>query len=113
MHPEIYGKRKKNQIKQNKAVVQLLTGQECNAKFVLEYFDQATTDCGTCNHCVKKNLNYKKPEKKLLELCHERTTVAWLMNLSGMTEKSINTFVNNAQNEELIHINGRWIQKNK
>jgi hypothetical protein len=30
-----------------------------------------------------------------------------------MTEKSINTFVNNAQNEELIHINGRWIQKNK
>jgi len=113
MHPEIYGKRKRNQIKQNKAVVQLLTGRECNAKFVLKYFDQVTTDCGTCNHCVQKNQNYKNSEKKLLELCRKKTTISWLMNLTGMPEKSINKFVNDAQNEELIHINGRWIQKNE
>jgi ATP-dependent DNA helicase RecQ len=113
MNPEIYGKRKRNNIKQNKAVQQLITGSDCNSKFVLEYFDQLGTDCGNCNHCIHKDQTQKKSEKKLLELCHKKTTVSWLMNLTGMSESSVNKFVNNSQNEELIQINGRWIQKNE
>lgn len=108
MHPEIYGKRKRNNINQNKAVQNLITGSDCNSKFVLDYFDQISKDCGNCNHCIHKA---KKTEKKLLELCQQKTTVAWLMNLTGMSENSINKFVNAAENEELIEIQGRWIQK--
>ena len=50
-------------------------------------------------------------DENLLAHCTNETTVAWLMNLSGLSENRINTFINNSQNEELIHINGRRIQK--
>ena len=60
---KFYGKRKRNNIKQNKAVQQLITGSDCNSKFVLEYFDQLGTDCGNCNHCIHKDQTQKKSEK--------------------------------------------------
>ena len=113
MHPEIYGKRKRNHIKQNKAVQQLITGSSCNAKFILEYFDQLSEACGNCNHCTHNKQKPKVSEKELLELCRNKTTVSWLMNLTGMPESNINKFVNDAQNEELIQIDGRWILKNE
>jgi ATP-dependent DNA helicase RecQ len=113
MHPEIYGKRKRNHIKQNKAVQQLITGSSCNAKFILEYFDQLSEVCGNCNHCTHNKQKTKVSEKELLELCRNKTTVSWLMNLTGMPESNINKFVNDAQNEELIQIDGRWILKNE
>jgi len=47
----------------------------------------------------------------LLEYCKEKTTASWLMNRTGLSENSIIDFINHAQNEELIELNGLWIQK--
>ena len=111
MHPDIYGKRKKNHLEQIKAIVKLIKGNECNAMTILDYFGQDTKSCGNCNHCIQKNQALKNIDENLLAHCTNETTVAWLMNLSGLSENRINTFINNSQNEELIHINGRRIQK--
>ena len=111
MRPEIYGRRKKNHQHQIQAVHQLITGIECNSKFILEYFGQQAENCGHCNHCVQLSNPNNNTSKKLLKLCENKTNISWLMNLTGLPESKLNDFVNKAQNEELISINNKWIQK--
>ena len=111
MHPEIYSQRKKNYQHQLKAIQDLIKGQKCNSKFILEYFDQISENCGICNHCTQKALPKKNHSKMLLELCTQKTTVSWLMNLTGLSENVVNDFVNQSQNEDLISVKDKWLQK--
>lgn len=109
--PEIYSQKKANYKRQLQAMESLITQQDCNSKFILEYFDQVTTNCGHCNHCTREATQTKNTLKTILELCTKPTNVSWLMNLTGLSEKKINDFVNKAQNEDLITIDGKWLQK--
>lgn len=111
MHPDIYGKRKNNYLEQVQAVIKLLKGTECNAISILNYFGQKTNSCGHCNHCNHEKQIIKKIDQKLLAHCEKNTTVAWLMNLTGLSENRINAFINKSQNEDLISVSGRWIKK--
>ena len=111
LHPDIYGHRKKSHKNLTSAVLGLIENEECKAAYILDYFDQKSEPCGQCNICIQKEHSKDHIDQMLLELCSKKTTVAWLMNLTGYSEKDINSFINQAENEDLISIEGQWIQK--
>ena len=110
MHPDIYGNRKKKHKDQTNALIDLIKNEGCKARYVLNYFDQESSPCGQCNSCLEKMPSNDKRDETLFELCAQKTTVSWLMNRTGYSEKEINTFINKAENEEIIVIDGQWIQ---
>ena len=111
LHPDIYSKRKKSYLKQIKEVQKLLKASECNSKMVLTYFGQDSESCGHCNHCINEKLKKSKINQLLLEHCTNKTTVASLMNLTGLSERVINKSMNEMINDELVSIENGWIRK--
>lgn len=109
LHSDLYNQRKKIHKKQTNAVIALIENEECKAASILDYFDQENRPCGQCNICIQKEHSNENIDQKLLELCSQKTTVSWLMNLTGYCEKDINGFINKAENEDLISIEGQWI----
>ena len=111
LHPDIYGHRKKSHKNQTRAVIDLIKNEECKTSYILNHFDQDSEPCGQCNVCIKSKQSKKKIDQTLLDLCAQKTTVSWLMNLTGHEEEQINSFINKAENEDAIVIDGQWIQK--
>ena len=111
LHPDIYSKRKKSYLKQIKEVQKLLKASECNSKMVLTYFGQDSKSCGHCNHCINEKLKKSKINQLLLERCTNKTTVASLMNLTGLSERVINKSMNEMINDKLVSIENGWIRK--
>ena len=111
LHPDIYSKRKKSHLKQIQEVQKLLKTFECNSKMVLTYFGQDSESCGHCNHCINEKHKKSKINQLLLEHSTNKTTVASLMNLTGLSEKDITKAMNEMINDELVSIENGWIQK--
>ena len=111
LHPDIYSKRKKSHLKQIQEVQKLLKTSECNSKMVLTYFGQDSKSCGHCNHCINEKHKKSKINQLLLEQCTNKTTVASLMNLTGLPERVINKSMNEMINDELVYIENGWIRK--
>jgi superfamily II DNA helicase RecQ len=111
LHPDIYSKRKKSHLKQIQEVQKLLKASECNSKMVLTYFGQDSDSCGHCNHCINEKHKKSKINQLLLEHCTNKTTVASLMNLTGLSERVINKSMNEMINDELVSIENGWIRK--
>ena len=113
LHPDIYDHRKKNHKNQTNTVIDLIKNEVCKASYILNYFDQESEPCGQCNICIKKENSKDTIDQTLSDLCAKNTTVSWLMNLTGYTEEEINKFINKAENEGNIVIDGHWIQTKK
>jgi len=111
LHPSIYSKRKKKYEEQIQQIIELISCTTCNSQYIINYFNQQSKKCGHCNPCIQNGFPLKNRNKLLLEYCKEKTTVSWLMNSTGLSEDSINEFIHHAQNEELVEIDGIWIQK--
>jgi ATP-dependent DNA helicase RecQ len=111
LHPSIYSERKTKYEKQIQHIIELIDCTTCNAQYIITYFNQQSKKCGHCNPCIQNGFPMKNRNKILLDYCKEKTTVSWLMNSTGLSEDSINDFINHAQHEELIEINGLWIQQ--
>ena len=111
LHPDIYSKRKKSHLKQIQEVQKLLKTFECNSKMVLTYFGQDSESCENCNHCMHEKHKKSKINQLLLEHSTNKTTVASLMNLTGLSERVINKSMNEMINDELVSIENGWIQK--
>ena len=111
LHPDIYSKRKKSHRKQIQEVQKLLKTSECNSKMVLTYFGQDSESCGHCNHCINETHKKSKMNQLLLDHCTNKTTVASLMNFTGLSERDINKLMNEMINEELVSIENGWIRK--
>ena len=91
--------------------IELIDCTTCNSQYIINYFNQQSKKCGHCNPCIQNGFPIKNRNNILLEYCKEKTTASWLMNRTGLSENSINDFINHAQNEELLELNGLWIQK--
>jgi predicted HTH transcriptional regulator len=111
LHQSIYSERKNKYEKQIQHIIELIDCTTCNAQYIITYFNQQSKKCGHCNPCIQNGFPMKNRNKILLDYCKEKTTVSWLMNSTGLSEDSINDFINYAQHEELIEINGLWIQQ--
>lgn len=111
LHQSIYSERKTKYEKQIQHINELIDCTTCNAQYIITYFNQQSKKCGHCNPCIQNGFPMKNRNKILLNYCKEKTTVSWLMNSTGLSEDSINDFINHAQHEELIEINGLWIQQ--
>ena len=111
IHPDIYTNRKKSYLKQIQEIQKLLKGSECNSKMVLTYFGQDSESCGHCNHCMNKKHKKSKINQLLIDQCTNKTTVASLMNITGLPESLINTSLNEMINDELVSVENGWIQK--
>ena len=111
LHPDIYTNRKKSHLKQIQEVQKLLKTSECNPKMVLAYFGQDSESCGHCNHCINEKHKKSKINQLLLEHSTNKTTVASLMNLTGLSERFINKSMNEMINDELVSIENGWIRK--
>ena len=111
LHPSIYAERKIKYKEQIQRVIELIDCTKCNSQYIINYFNQQSKKCGHCNPCIQNGFPIKNRNNILLEYCKEKTTASWLMNRTGLSENSIIDFINHAQNEELIELNGLWIQK--
>ena len=109
LHPSVYGLRKKNYEAQIKSVIDFVDEHGCRTQKLLSYFGEKVEKCGSCDHCLKQLNEGKEHSKLILQLLEKPTTIATLMNQTGLNEELTMNSLDYLQEEEKIEILKEWI----
>lgn len=111
---EVYFNRKSNAFNRLEQVILFLEQTEiCRSKFLVNYFNQSSENCGACDICIKNNqikLTEIELENKILTFLNEEKELTEIYSNINFDEKIINQVLQKLiQSEKIIEINGKLI----
>ena len=111
---EVYFNRKSNAFNRLEQVILFLEQSEiCRSKFLVNYFNQSSENCGACDICIKNNqikLTEIELENKILTFLNEEKELTEIYSNINFDEKIINQVLQKLiQSEKIIEINGKLI----
>jgi ATP-dependent DNA helicase RecQ len=111
---EVYFNRKSNAFNRLEQVILFLEQTEiCRSKFLVNYFNQSSENCGSCDICIKNNqikLTEIELENKILTFLNEEKELTEIYSNINFDEKIINQVLQKLiQSEKIIEINGKLI----
>jgi len=111
---EVYFNRKNNASSRLEQVILFLNQKEiCRSKFLVNYFNQTTENCGICDICKETNqskINEQDLEKMVLNLLIEAKEISEIYSILNLDENIIKQMLQKLiQSEQILEINGKLI----
>ena len=105
----IYHERKTNALNRVEKIIELVEGESCRAKQIINYFGQQTSNCGICDWCKKNESKVKLSEKSLQKFLREARTIGICAEYFSCSENEINTLLRPLLiKEKIIFKNGKY-----
>jgi ATP-dependent DNA helicase RecQ len=111
---EVYFNRKNNASSRLEQVILFLNQKEiCRSKFLVNYFNQTSENCGICDICKETNqskINEQDLEKMVLNLLIEAKEISEIYSILNLDENIIKQMLQKLiQSEQILEINGKLI----